>query len=103
MDVYIAVHTLSLLEIFLISSLDPDFKNVCLHGLFCCCYTLFINFLTLGSLAIQSIYFNTYNDPTYFIGLTCNGSEDHLFNCAINTSAPACSSTRNDANVICPG
>ena len=60
-------------------------------------------FSILGSLAIQTIYFNTYNDPTFFTGLNCNGSEDHLFNCAINTSAPVCSSTGNDANVICPG
>ena len=58
---------------------------------------------TLGSLAIQSTYDNNYYDPTYFTGLNCNGSEDHLFNCAINTSVPACSSTGNDANVICPG
>ena len=40
---------------------------------------------------------------TVFTGLNCNGSEDHLFNCAINTSASACSSTGNDANVICSG
>ena len=40
---------------------------------------------------------------TVYTGLSCNGSEDHLFNCAINTSASACSSTENDANVICPG
>ena len=52
---------------------------------------------------MQLIYYNNYYDPTFFTGLNCNGSEDHLFNCAINTSAPACSSTGNDANVICPG
>ena len=40
---------------------------------------------------------------TVYTGLSCNGSEDNLFNCAINTSASACSSTENDANVICPG
>ena len=48
-------------------------------------------------------YYYYYYYPAFFTGLNCNGSEDHLFNCAINTSAPACSSTRNDANVICPG
>ena len=57
----------------------------------------------IGSLAIQSTYYNNHYVPTFFTGLNCNGSEDHLFNCAINTSAPACSSTWNDANVICPG
>ena len=57
----------------------------------------------IGSLAIQSTYYNNYYVPTFFTGLNCNGSEDHLFNCAINTSAPTCSSTWNDANVICPG
>ena len=52
---------------------------------------------------MQSIYYNNYYVPTLFTGLNCNGSEDHLFNCAINTSAPACSSTGYDANVLCPG
>ena len=63
--------------------------------------TWYSNFI--GSLAILSSYYNNYYDPTFFTGLNCNGSEDHLFNCAINTSAPNCSSTVNDANVICPG
>ena len=63
--------------------------------------TSYSNFI--GSIAIQSTYYNNYYDPTFFTGLTCNGSEDHLFNCAINTSAPNCSSTGNNANIICPG
>ena len=67
----------------------------------CIVLILYSNFL--GSLAIQSTYYKNYYDPTFFTGLNCNGSEDHLFNCAIITSAPACSSTGNDANVICPG
>ena len=71
----------------------------------CTVLTRYSNFK--GSLAIQSnyyyYYYYYYNDPTFFTGLNCNGSEDHLFNCAINTSAPACSSTWNDANVLCPG
>ena len=57
----------------------------------------------IGSLAIPSTYYHSYNDPTFFTGLNCNGAEDHLFDCAINTSAPVCSSTSNDANVMCPG
>ena len=71
-------------------------------------YIIMCTFLTyysniIGSLAIPSTYYNNYYDPTFFTGINCNGSEDHVFNCAINSNAPACSSTGNDANVICPG
>ena len=61
--------------------------------------------LFTGSLAIQSTYYYYYYiyDPTFFTGLNCNGSEDHLFNCAIDTTAPACHFAWIDANVICPG
>ena len=51
---------------------------------------------------MQTDYYYHY-DSTFFTGLNCNGSEYHLFSCAINTSAPVCSSIENNANVICPG
>ena len=56
-----------------------------------------------GLLAIKSAYYNNHNDSMYFTGLNFNGTEDDLFNCAINTSAPACSSIGNDSNIVCPG
>ena len=70
-------------------------------NIMCIVLTWYSNFI--GSHAIQSTYYKIYYDPTFFTGLNCDGSEDHLFNCTINTSAPNCSSTVNDANVICPG
>ena len=71
------------------------------YNIICIVLTIYSNFI--GSLGIQSTYYNNYYDPTFFTGLNCSGSEDYLFNCAIYTSAPVCSSTRNDANVICSG
>ena len=59
-----------------------------------------------GSIAIHTSLTQQYSehfDFTFFTGLNCNGTEDHLFDCLIDSSAPACSSTENDANVICPG
>ena len=57
----------------------------------------------IGSQAISSISYADYYDPTFYTGLNCTGTEDHLFDCPVNDNAPACSSTGADANVICPG
>ena len=70
-------------------------------NIMCIVLTYYSNII--GSLAIQSNYYNNLYDTTFFTGLSCNGSEDHLLECAVNNNAPACLSTWNDANVICPG
>ena len=47
--------------------------------------------------------YSEHLDFTFFTGLKCNGTEDNLFDCLIDSSAPACPNSDVDANVICPG
>ena len=59
-----------------------------------------------GSIAIHTSLTRLYTehlDFTFFTGLKCNGTEDRLFDCLIDSNAPACSNSEADANVICPG
>ena len=64
---------------------------------------MYNTFIVIGSIAVTQHWYYDYSNPTFLTGLECNGTEDTIFDCKLNETAPVCSTYTSSANVVCPG